>query len=65
MYLGGRLFHQIFELGVPRAVDFSYMDVKHLPQKRLFRKRVAYEIKSDSGAERAPRTQEMVLGLGF
>jgi hypothetical protein len=41
------------------------MDVKHLPQKRLFRKRVAYEIKSDSGAERAPRTQEMVLGLGF
>jgi hypothetical protein len=48
-----------------RAVDFPYMDVKHLSQNRLFRKRIAYEVKSNSGAERAPRTLEMVLGLGF
>jgi hypothetical protein len=41
------------------------MDVKHLSQNRLFRERVAYEVKSNSRTEGASRAQEVVFGLGF
>jgi hypothetical protein len=46
-------------------VNLPNMNVKHLAQERLFRKTIAYEIKSHSRAKRAPRTQEVMFRLGF
>ncbi|MCU1299832.1 MAG: hypothetical protein JWQ87_116 [Candidatus Sulfotelmatobacter sp.] len=46
-------------------VYFPDVDVEHLAQSRLFRKRITYQVESNIATKRAPRTQEVMLGLGF
>jgi hypothetical protein len=46
-------------------VGLPEMNVEHPPQKLLLFESVAYEIETDIRAGRAPRAQEVVVGIGL